>query len=194
VQTPHERVGVRVRLCLGLAAPCPTNASGLEAKAACACGRIHIMFRRRLTRVQHLLGKGAENGPGASGRACAVLRAWQAPQPHAPWWVNADSACGLTLCALCTAQCMLCQHHVWLLLQRRSTKWHDSPPFLPGHVNGHQPSAGPRPPIPIPTPCHGGHPKTWYPSLTVCQHVDAEPQQAVLARVAVLGTFWYTIA
>ena len=111
-----------------------------------------------------------------------------------PAWVNADSACGLTLCALCTAQCMLCQHHVWLLLQRRSTKWHDSPPFLPGHVHGHQPSAGPRPPIPMPTPCHGGHPKTWYPSPTVCQHVDAEPQQAVLARVAVLGTFWYKIA
>ena len=42
-----------------------------------------------------------------------------------PAWVNADSACGRTLCALCTAQCMLCQHHVWLLLQRRSTKWHD---------------------------------------------------------------------
>ena len=79
----HTNVGVRVSTCLGLAAPCPTNASGLEAKAACACGRMHIMFRRRLTRVQHLLGKGAENGPGASGRACAVLRAWQAPQPHA---------------------------------------------------------------------------------------------------------------
>ena len=81
-----------------------------------------------------------------------------------PAWVNADSACGRTLCALCTAQCMLCQHRVWLLLQRRSTKWHDSPPFLPGHVNGHQPrdrqsqhqhratAATPRPGT-LPPPC-----------------------------------------
>ena len=53
--------------------------TGLEAKAACACGRMHILFRRRLTRVHHMLGKGAENaGKGVARKTgvfgCSVMQ------------------------------------------------------------------------------------------------------------------------
>ena len=125
MQTPHERVGVRVRLVLALphhAQPMPVDWKQRRRVRVVECT---LCSEDGSLVYSTCLERGRKTGlvPRAEHVLCSV------PGRHHnrthPAWVNADSACGLTLCALCTAQCMLCQHHVWLLLQRRSTKWHD---------------------------------------------------------------------